>query len=379
MAVPFSCGQGGIEVAGMPSNLYTINLVNGVTTLVNQLTPEGNYNAIGYSVIDNYVYGYNRTVNRIVRISSDATAEILPAVPNLPINNYSVGDVDLNGYLYIYFVNTARFYVVDVNPSRSTYLQLVDPANNFQLQTSDFGVPFTNLNMGDWAFNPVDKQLYTVSVPGNVIRIDPITGGRTTLATSGIPATLYESLWYDIDGYLYAINVGSGEIYRITTTATTATGIFFSQGEMATNTDGARCPLARTNLISALKSVDLTQAVLGDTLTYTIIITNNSPTIATTNVIFTDPIPNGTTYVLGSATVNGSPAVGDPATGITIGNLGTSTSVTVEFQVDISDTTLPYPNPIPNTATITYNQGAPVNSNTVFTRVNFSERGINFI
>lgn len=380
MAVPFQCSQEGIQVALNPSVLYLLNLVTGSLTTVGPITPSGSYNAIGYSVIDNYIYGYGITTDRVIRLSSDATVDTLAAVPNLPAIAFNVGDVNLNGYLYLFRQNTNRFYVVDVNPNRSTYLQLVDPANNYQLQTSNFGVAITTQNIADWAFSPTDGQLYAVTSEPQVIRINPITGAVTSLTTSGtLTAANYGAVFFDSQGNFYAINNTTGEIFKITTTATTANATLFSNATTSESNDGARCPLAQLDLMSVVKSVDLTQAVLGNTLTYTIVITNNSTTTPTTNVIFTDPIPNGTTYVLGSATVDGLPAVGDPIAGITIGTIPTGASRTVQFQVDISDTTLPYPNPIPNTSTVTYSEGLPINSNTVFTRVNFSERGINFI
>lgn len=379
MAVPFTCSQYGYQIAFAPTNLYQVDLVTGSTTLMGALTPSSTYNAIGFSVIDNYIYGYDQTNSRVIRISSDATVDLLPAVPNLPNANYFVGDVDLNGYLYLYVNNSNRFYVVDVNPARSTYLQLVDPANNFQLQTSNFGVAIAPRAILDWAFDPTDGQLYAVITNDGVVRINPITGASTVLTTAGLPPAQYGALFYDAEGILYAINNDTGEVYSIITIGSTATATLFSIATPTGNNDGARCALAHLYLMSVVKSVDITSTVLGDRLTYTIVITNNSTTKSATNVVFTDPIPNGTTYVTGSATVNSSPAVGTPATGITIGTLTPGASATVQFQVDISSTTLPYPNPIPNTATVTYNKGLPIDSNTVYTRVIFPERGVEFI
>lgn len=56
-----------------------------------------------------------------------------------------------------------------------------------------------------------------------------------------------------------------------------------------------------------VKLVDKAIANIGDNLTYTITITNVGLT-SLTNVIFSDDIPNGTEYVVGSFQVNGSPA-----------------------------------------------------------------------
>lgn len=380
MAIPFECKQEGIQIANSPTDMYTIDLVTGSETLVGAISPSGVYNAIGYNVLDNYIYGYTSTTNRVIRLSADATADTLAVIPNLPDISYNVGDINLNGYYYLFRQNTNRFYVIDLNPSRSTYLQLVDPANGFALQTSNFGVAITTQNIADWAFNPVDGQLYAVTNTPQVIKVNPITGAVTSLITSGPMTTAnYGADWFDAQGNLYAINNDDGNVYKITTTGTSATATLFSTAAASTNNDGARCALAQLDLMSVVKSVDLTQAILGQIITYTFVITNNSTTTSTTNVVLNDPIPNGTTYVPGSATVDGSPAVGTPATGITIGTLTPGASATVQFQVNISSTTLPYPNPIPNIATVTYNEGLPIDSNTVYTRVIFPERGVQFI
>ena len=226
MAVPFTCSQAGIQVAEIPSNLYRIDLVTGDLILIGEITPISEYNAIGFNVLDNYIYGYESTNSQIARLSSDATIELLGSVPNLPIAAYNIGDVDLNGYLYLYRTGEDHFYVVDVNSSRSTYLQLVDPANGFALQTIDFGVEINiPLSVVDWAFNPTDGNLYAVENSGQVLRIDPITGTETILVTIGIPAGNYGANFYDVEGNMYAINNATGEIYKITTDLATATGI----------------------------------------------------------------------------------------------------------------------------------------------------------
>lgn len=47
-------------------------------------------------------------------------------------------------------------------------------------------------------------------------------------------------------------------------------------------------------------------ASIGDTLTYTITL-QNTGNIPATNVIITDSIPTGTTFIPGSVTINGIP------------------------------------------------------------------------
>ncbi|MFP3648224.1 DUF6923 family protein, partial [Paraburkholderia sp. SIMBA_054] len=95
------------------------------------------YNALGFSVLDNTLWAGGTPVpGSIARINTELTTTIF-AIPNLPATGFLVGDVDLNGHLYIYSPNTTnRFYVVDVNLASPTYLQLVDPATGFTLDTA---------------------------------------------------------------------------------------------------------------------------------------------------------------------------------------------------------------------------------------------------
>ncbi|WP_439875573.1 DUF7507 domain-containing protein [Bacillus mycoides] len=130
-------------------------------------------------------------------------------------------------------------------------------------------------------------------------------------------------------------------------------------------------------MITMIKSVDQTLVTLGDTITYTTILTNNGNTNAT-NITFTDLIPDGTTFVSDSVTINGITQIGlDPNTGITIGSIVPNSSISITFQVTATST--PAQNPIANSATASYtfiaDPNAPIvsrttTSNTVFTTIN---------
>ncbi len=129
--------------------------------------------------------------------------------------------------------------------------------------------------------------------------------------------------------------------------------------------------------LSINKTVNSTFATIGDTLTFTAIITNSGNTTAN-NVIFTDVIPNGTSFIPNSFTVNGTTIPNaNPQNGINIGNLNSNASATLSFQVNI--TSLPNPNPIPNQSSLQYSFIVGINeppvsrtvqSNKTFTQVN---------
>ncbi|MEG7923964.1 DUF11 domain-containing protein [Bacillus cereus] len=130
-------------------------------------------------------------------------------------------------------------------------------------------------------------------------------------------------------------------------------------------------------MITMIKSVDQTLVTLGDTITYTTILTNNGNTNAT-NITFTDLIPDGTTFITDSVTINGITQIGlNPNTGITIGSIAPNSSISIAFQVTATST--PVQNPIANSASASYtfiaDPNAPivsrnVTSNTTFTTIN---------
>lgn len=57
--------------------------------------------------------------------------------------------------------------------------------------------------------------------------------------------------------------------------------------------------------LNMTKSVDKAYATIGDVLNYTVVL-NNIENILLTNIVFTDTIPTGTTFVTGSVTINGT-------------------------------------------------------------------------
>src|SRR5690606_27413131 len=103
----------------------------GDRTLLYTLT--GDLNAIGYSTTDNLLWGYNRTTDQIFKLGSDGVIERY-TIPNLTYSfahKFNIGTVDEDGYFYLYEKNSTTFYTIDIDESRPTYLQLVDPTNAY--------------------------------------------------------------------------------------------------------------------------------------------------------------------------------------------------------------------------------------------------------
>lgn len=86
-----------------------------------------------------------------------------------------------------------------------------------------------------------------------------------------------------------------------------------------------------------LKSVDKLTANIGDTLTYTVVVTNLGLS-ALTNLPFTDVLPAGSTYVADSFKVNNTaatPTVTNNTLTYTIPNIAAAGTATVTFQVTV--------------------------------------------
>ncbi|MEG1779138.1 MAG: hypothetical protein RR263_03480, partial [Oscillospiraceae bacterium] len=103
---------------------------------------------------------------------------------------------------------------------------------------------------------------------------------------------------------------------------------------------------------NVIKSATPAFAQFGDTLTYTLTL-HNTGNAAANNVVVTDPIPAGTTYVSGSI-ASTVPFTGDPTSVITLtAPIPAGGTATITFKVKLGNTAPPV-NPIPNTATVNY-------------------------
>jgi len=235
-AAPFTCDTTAYLFLDNPTKMYRLNLNSGVTQLVaNPIISSPcnqGLNAFGFNPADNYIWGYRVNTNQIVRIASDYSVTIF-SIPGLPIKPYNTGDISENGIFYLYAGNNldSVFYRIDLN--------LPSP----QLMLPNLAIIPTLL--ADWAFSPIDGNLYTVAANTfELYRFDTL-GNRTFLGMAtgaGINAGgNYGGIFMDHFGNLYAINNTNGNIFKIdqphngNTTAT-----LFSQGPGSlTGSDGA--------------------------------------------------------------------------------------------------------------------------------------------
>ena len=97
------------------------------------------------------------------------------------------------------------------------------------------------------------------------------------------------------------------------------------------NTVGLQININSPN-IQATKSVNKSVAAIGDVLTYTVTIPNTG-LLPANNVTFTDILPNGTSFIPGTVTVDNIPQTNaNPAAGISLGTINNNASRTVTFK-----------------------------------------------
>ncbi|SFE67979.1 beta strand repeat-containing protein [Spirosoma endophyticum] len=257
---PFACVSKTYQVA-VPtgqtfSSLYEFDVNTGSRNTLATLTRT--INAIGYSTVDNYIWGFDNNLNQVVRI--DANGSILGyTIPNLPNLNFINGDVMTGGYLFLYTSGGTRYYVVDINPAHtSTYLQLVDPTTGFTVDNTPFGTAITAYTISDWAYDPVTNKFYgltntTATDPFKIVTLDPLTG-TTTLAAAGVSGggirqeiSAFGATYIDNTGNLFVYANTLDVFFRINIATNVATQLSVTGVPLAGN-DGASCPLI--NLIT---------------------------------------------------------------------------------------------------------------------------------
>ena len=243
MATPLSCSTSFIQFVGTPTQWYTIDLLTGNAVFYGYLNPQDYVNAIGYNPLDNFIYGYDVTVNQIVQVDANRNIVYLGLPTGLPANGYNAGCFDKNGYFYIMLNGAARFYTIDLRPGSSSYMRLVNPLNNYNPQSSNYGTVINNgtMNVSDWDCDD-NGFLYGVQPNGVMQRINLANGNVISMTTSGPkPNASFGATSTDYNGYIYAIENNDGKIFRYTVNGTIATAEYFSTTYYASQNDGCMC------------------------------------------------------------------------------------------------------------------------------------------
>lgn len=231
---------------------------------------------------------------------------------------------------------TALQSTVDLVVTKTDSADPVIPGESF-----DYTITVTNNG-------PSDATLVTLTdnIPDGI----QITNVTTSAGTATTPATAQDAIAANNDDLTVDIgNVATTDTVTITVTALVladTTGTLSNVATVATGdtaaieSDAANNSITETTTLTPRADLVVTQTgsvdpvIAGETLTYTIQVTNNGPSTAT-NVVLTDNLPAGVTF--SSATP--SQGTASEAGGVVTANLGslapsTSASITLVVTVD---------------------------------------------
>ena len=219
------------------NSLIQVDLQTGeYEEVASDVTEESGVNAIGYNVLDNYLYGVATPSRNLIRISSAGEATVVATFTEADIGAApNVGDIDGSGH-YWFGSGGRTWHVVDLVPESATYGTVLDKG------TADtFG-----LSLADWAYIPVaGEYLWSIS-PGD--------GTDTTLLRFSLDNKEWEvverygaitsggfgALYGINNGTLFASNNGNGEIWAFDVLGNNEPYLA-SHGPRSSSNGGARC------------------------------------------------------------------------------------------------------------------------------------------
>ncbi|MCL1037454.1 LruC domain-containing protein [Shewanella submarina] len=250
-ATPFdTCPSKAYLFQSAPVKVYGVNLVTGATTLLEDDTgTTANVNGVGFNFTDRYIYGYDTTNKKIVRMGknfqvSDVNTSDLPTD-----HTFFVGDVYDHTY-YLYRANKGLFKI-DLSPLDSD-ANAVLPVVKISSRAA--------VSLTDMAFHPGNGKLYGIdNNSGFLYEFDPTSGQETYIADTGQKGT-FGAGYFDVNGYYYVsrnndVSSGGvviregGKIYRVNMSLDESgdfvesdfTAVEFADGPMSNQNDGARC------------------------------------------------------------------------------------------------------------------------------------------
>lgn len=305
---PFNSAAATVYIAqGAPATrLYAASTDGAGTTTFTPVGPASNftYNAIAYNPADNYIYGIANSAGTasngaaipagaVIRIGQDGH---ITRVGTSIFGGNNVGVFGADGLFYVMFGNT------------TTTLQAINPATGTLVSTVTLStVPVA----ADFAYK--DGFFWGVQyTTGRMVRINPTTGAVSTSAPLVPVATGYGAAWTYGNGNLGFSDNDTGTIYQIQVTnpaaaTPTFTVVATNDGPPNGNNDGTSSPGIPTDL--AIAKTGPAAFLPGDTLTYTLTVTNNGAGVST-GFVLNDTVPapltNVTTNNSAACTVTGN-------------------------------------------------------------------------
>lgn len=324
----FPADQFELSIAGNPGNIATttgasnglqgvyatVSAIPGTTYTLNELMAPGSISALT---------DYTQTVTA-VNLTPGGIAPVAGALPQniIPV----LGDIIQ--------------YTVLNNPN-PVVSKTVAPAFAAPNDTLTYTVTVTNPDATNaaTAVTVTDLTPTGTTYSGGLV----VTGSTYTGTNPATGITLTSIPPLGTATVSWNVTVDAAPTVTVVSNVATVAGNGFSY-----TTNSADTQLNYANIGAAgnfLKTADPAGVAPGGTITYTMVLSNTG-TVAANNVVITDPVPTGTTFVVGSVTG----ATGTPPT-LNVPSIAAGDTATVTFQVTVDASTL---GPITNTAAVEY-------------------------
>ena len=267
-------------------DLIQYNIISASIDKKIQLRPVQDINAIGYSKLDNYIYGFSNTNGFLVRLDYDGNITNLSstnAIFPLTTPYFTIGDISADGYYYLYETNSLEFYTVDLRQNNVNFLQLLDPTNSYVSTTTGTTIIGGGLPIEDWGVSPIDGNFYSIDITnGDIIILDPTTASVTRIVPTPSIIGNFQSILIDSNGHIFALDGTNGDIYRYIITGGTAISAHISNTFPNLFLDGAICSDASLLLdFGDAPDIDATNG----TDNYSTLLSNNGPRHARKNTL----------------------------------------------------------------------------------------------
>ncbi|MEG1495103.1 MAG: hypothetical protein RR406_02205 [Bacilli bacterium] len=337
-----SADQFDLNIAGTPNNqVFTTGSASGI-----QVEKATIYAIPGNTYTINEAMAPGSVSNLSAYTTSTSGVNNTPGGPTPPTGTLPINVTPVLGDEIVYTIT---------NAAPEVYTKTVDK------QYSDLGEILTYTIKGHNPNSfPINNVLVQDSTPAGTTYMNNLTVSVPYTGTdpnSGITLTTVAPNSDVTISYQVKVNssVATNQINNVAT-VTGPSGIPKNTNIVTTTINNA--DLTSTGNFN--KTVTPTTAKPGDILTYTITM-KNTGNVAANNVVLTDIIPVGTTYVAGSTTAS-LPFTGDATSTIKLTSpIMANTTATVTFKVKVGST-LPVVNPIPNKADVAYTYTVDPNS-----------------
>ncbi len=236
---PLVCDSGMFMVSDKDSIFRRVNLSRGLTGFSMSLDTIGLADrdltgGWGYNALDGYLYAVPKGSGRLYRIDGSGTFTRMPDPSGGIADGEDAGDILPNGVM-VYEADKNTFQLVDLaNPLAAT--------NRGTLELS------VDVNTGDFAYNPLDGNLYGIDADTRQLFSVTANGGNPSVGTEAVtfigPANYdgaFDAVWFDENGLFYAYDEDTNVLFLIDTATGLGQQLATSQTEEGGNSDGVSC------------------------------------------------------------------------------------------------------------------------------------------